>query len=251
MVIPDIRMAPNQYWPIHWHDCWIAVIVMDGECLVGDWWMTPGDVLISAAELEYGPVLNGPEGCQLLEPFHRAALAPGGYAPEYHDHPTLNRDPSMSFAFKPRSRLNQRNVGNQTLSMEGVEGLTKGHLKGGQRWNLGEPGDPNRGVLLDTRLQPGENYPPRRHREWRGVLVLDGSLKVGTERLTKDNLLIAEPNVEYGPLEPGPSGAHVLEFVRKAAAVPCVYRDQYRTDPRYAAVLARSPDTAFATGPRS
>ena len=27
----DVRMARNQYWPAHWHGCWIAVIVFDGQ----------------------------------------------------------------------------------------------------------------------------------------------------------------------------------------------------------------------------
>ena len=47
MLIPDIRMAPNQYWPLHWHDCWTAVVILDGSLLMGDWWMERGDVLIA------------------------------------------------------------------------------------------------------------------------------------------------------------------------------------------------------------
>src|ERR1700712_4153694 len=35
MSIPDIRMPPNQIWPLHWHDCWIAVVVVDGSCIAG------------------------------------------------------------------------------------------------------------------------------------------------------------------------------------------------------------------------
>ena len=89
LAIPDIRMARNQYWPLHWHDCWIAIVILDGSCLVGDWWMEVGDVLISPARAEYGPLLNGPKGCQLLEVFARDVDAGGGYAPEFHDHPTL------------------------------------------------------------------------------------------------------------------------------------------------------------------
>src|SRR5437899_6856234 len=44
LVVPDIRMPRNQFWPLHWHDCWIAVIVLDGSALLCDWWMQPGDV---------------------------------------------------------------------------------------------------------------------------------------------------------------------------------------------------------------
>src|SRR5437016_1943193 len=60
LLVPDIRMPPNQYWPLHWHDCWIAVVIMDGTCLIGDWWMRPGDVLVSAPGIEYGPLVSGP-----------------------------------------------------------------------------------------------------------------------------------------------------------------------------------------------
>src|SRR6185369_6273351 len=86
LTIPEIRMPANQYWPLHWHDCWIAVIVIEGTCMVGDWWMEPGDVMITAPGVEYGPLLNGPSGCQLFEIFAQDHLSPGGYSPEYHDH---------------------------------------------------------------------------------------------------------------------------------------------------------------------
>ena len=39
LAVPDVRMAPNQFWPMHWHGCWIAVIVLDGRAMLGDWWM--------------------------------------------------------------------------------------------------------------------------------------------------------------------------------------------------------------------
>jgi len=70
---------------------------LDGMCLVGKWWMQPGDVLVSAAGLEYGPVLAGPEGCQLYEVFAQNHLSPGGYAMEYHDHATLAGAPFTKF----------------------------------------------------------------------------------------------------------------------------------------------------------
>ena len=89
-------MPPNQYWPLHWHDSWIAIVVLDGSCLVGDWWMQPGDVLVSGASVEYGPLVNGPKGCQLFEIFAREVGALGGYASEYHDHPTLHAAGTMT-----------------------------------------------------------------------------------------------------------------------------------------------------------
>src|SRR5260221_9970291 len=47
MLVPDIRMPPNQYWPLHWHDCWTVVLILEGQCCIGDWWMKPGDVFIT------------------------------------------------------------------------------------------------------------------------------------------------------------------------------------------------------------
>src|SRR5260370_26437939 len=82
-------MGPNRLWPMHWHDCWTAVVVLDGNLLMGDWWMERGDVLIAQPGVEYGLLLVGPQGCQLLEVFARDILSPGGYGDEYRDHPTV------------------------------------------------------------------------------------------------------------------------------------------------------------------
>ena len=71
MAIPDIRMPANQIWPLHWHNEWIAVVVLDGKACVGDTWMGRGGVLVSREDLEYGPVVVGPRGCQLIEVFAR------------------------------------------------------------------------------------------------------------------------------------------------------------------------------------
>jgi quercetin dioxygenase-like cupin family protein len=245
--IPDIRMPPNQYWPLHWHDTWIAVIVLDGTCLVGDWWMQRGDVLVSAAALEYGPLVNGPSGCQMLEIFAHGRDAGGGYALEYRDHPTLaNGGPADGRAeFKARPIGSERNAGRQTLPNDGVVGITTGRLGGGQRWDLGEPHDPLRGVLVDTTFHPGESSPPHTHADWRALLVMDGSMKVGDREITNDDVVIIEPDAEVGAFEPGPRGIHLLEVARTAAAVPTIYRDEYRTDPRYRDTLAGALDTTF------
>ena len=87
--IPDIRMPPNQIWPMHWHDCWTVVVVIEGRCLIGDWYMKTGDVFVAAPSIEYGPLVIGSMGCRLLEIFGDLKLSPGGYGPEYRDHPTL------------------------------------------------------------------------------------------------------------------------------------------------------------------
>jgi len=218
MAIPDIRMPANQFWPMHWHDCWIAVVVMDGTVLIGDWWMQPGDVLISPAKVEYGPVLNGPKGCQLLEIFAQDVRSGGGYGPEFHDHPTLRyRQAAANFA--PRPRGSEHNEGNQTTPLATVAGLRTGHLKGGQRWDLGDAEDPERGVMLDTRLDAGTVVSARRFADWRGILLWDGGLRAGDAELSKDDLLIVEPGAVLPAFEVGPQGAHMMEFVRTAAGV--------------------------------
>ncbi len=75
--MPDIRMPPNQIWPMHWHDCWTVVVILEGKCQIGDWYMMQGDVFVAAPSIEYGPLLIGPMGCRLLEIFADLALAPG------------------------------------------------------------------------------------------------------------------------------------------------------------------------------
>src|SRR5579862_3294164 len=99
--VPDIRLPANQIWPLHWHDCWVGIVVLEGECLIGDWWMKPGDVLITGSGLEYGPLLIGPRGCRMLEIFAKLHLQAGGYAPEYRDHPTLQNG-NVAFNFTER-----------------------------------------------------------------------------------------------------------------------------------------------------
>src|SRR6202008_2658984 len=61
MTLPDIRLPANQIWPLHWHDCWTLVVIVEGQCLIGDWWMQAGDVFIAAPSLEYGPLVIGPD----------------------------------------------------------------------------------------------------------------------------------------------------------------------------------------------
>lgn len=247
--IPDIRMARNQIWPLHWHDCWIAVVILDGSCLVGDWWMQRGDVVITPAKVEYGPLLNGPSGCQMLEVFAQDIFAAGGYAPEYHDHPTVTYLQGLKSAgpaqFLPRPKISEGNAGSQTTPLATVPGVVTGSLRGGQRFDLGEPDDPERGVMLDTALPPGVVIPSHHHRDWRAVLIWEGSMRVGNDLLTKDDLLIIEPNAEVEVFESGPDGTHLLEFAKTAAAVPVVFREADRDDPAYRNGLAATRDSAF------
>jgi hypothetical protein len=211
MTIPDIRMPANQYWPLHWHDCWIAVIVLDGSVCVGDWWMQPGDVLISKAGVEYGPLLNGPSGCQLFEIFAQDHLSPGGYAPEYADHPTLQ---GLGLPIKPRSPLNQRNNGRQVLPMAGVDGLIQTRLEPGGQWNLGEADDPERGAMKYTALGKDEVRTAARYSDWHATIVMEGALHVGQQMLSSGHMLISRPGAIVGGLESVAEDTRLLDVAR-------------------------------------
>jgi hypothetical protein len=218
--IPDVRMPANQYWPMHWHDCWIAVIVLDGECLIGDTWLEPGDVLITPAGLEYGPLVSGPTGCQLFEIFARDHLSLGGYGPEYHDHPTLQDtgvDGASMFQFLPRSAENERNRPNETLPLAADPRLVLGRLGAGDRWALGEPDDPDRGLIDDVLLGPGEEYPGRNSDEWRALILLNGTASFGDRPLAERSVLIVAPGSTLPRIQADTSGAHLLEVTRSAA----------------------------------
>lgn len=214
--LPDIRMPPNQIWPMHWHDCWTVVIVIEGRCMIGDWYMSVGDVFVAAPSVEYGPLLIGSMGCRLLEIFGDLALSPGGYAPEYRDHPTLR---GGNHVFKPREGINQRNEGHSSLSLDGTEGMWKAKLAPGWSCDLGDKDDPNRGVVRDTRLAAGEKIAARSRGDWYAAMVLDGSVEVAGRRLVRDDVLIAERGAVIPEIVGGPGGAQLLENFRTARAL--------------------------------
>jgi hypothetical protein len=216
-IIPDVRLPPNQIWPLHWHDCWIAVVIVDGICLIGDWWMEPGDVLISAAELEYGPVVAGPSGCQLFEVGAKAHLFAGGYSPEYADHITLQG--SGPFAFKPRADRNRRNQGHSVLPVDGANGLTKGHLTPGVRWDLGDLDDPERAAISCSALASAGEIPSHSYADWHWMLVTRGSARVGTHELTKNDVLIIEPGAQVPAIVGGDEGFELFEVARTVAGL--------------------------------
>jgi hypothetical protein len=216
MAVPDIRMPPNQLWPMHWHDCWTVVAPLEGGCLVGDWYMEPGDVFVAAPSVEYGPLLIGPTGCRLLEIFADLALSPGGYGPEYRDHPTLR---GGNHVFKPRTGLNQRNEGHSALSLDGAEGMWKAKLAPGWSWDLGASDDPDRSVVRDTRLAAGERIGARTRDDWYAALVLDGSINVAGKTLVRDDVLIVERGAAVPEVAAGENGVQLLENFRTARAL--------------------------------
>lgn len=213
VMLPDIRMPSNQYWPLHWHDCWTVVLLLEGSCCIGDWWMKPGDVFVTVPSLEYGPLVSGPKGCRLFEIFAQAHLAAGGYAPEYHDHPTLQGSTKV---FLERSELNRRNIGNQVLSCDGIEGIWKSRLEPGALWNLGEVGDPDRGVMKDRRLAAGERLAPHSYGDWHLIMVLDGSIQIAGRKLGPDDFLRIAPDSTVPEICAGAGGVQLLQLARTA-----------------------------------
>jgi quercetin dioxygenase-like cupin family protein len=216
ILVPDVRMPANQLWPLHWHDTWTVVLVLEGQCVLGDWYMQPGDVFIAAPGLEYGPLLIGPHGCRLLEIFARGHLADGGYSPEYSDHPTLQ---GGARAFKPREPVNQRNNGQQLLPVDGVDGMFKSRMEAGREWDLGESGDPERGLMRDTRLLPGEAIEAHSHADWHFMMVLEGSLTIGERKVERDGYVLARPGSVIDRIEAGAGGVQILELARTAAGM--------------------------------
>jgi hypothetical protein len=208
--ISHVRMPPNQYWPLHWHDAVTVVLCLEGTCLIGDWWMDVGDILVVDASLEYGPLVAGPAGCRLFEIFNKAHLTMGGYAPEYHDHPTLQ---SLPMPFIERSPLNKHNNGNQILSCDGP-GLVKSHLSPGMRWDLGEANDPERGVMKATKLGPNERLPAHRYGDWHFLMVQNGSITVSGKTLGVEDYLLIKPNSTVGEIQAGPNCAEFLHTAR-------------------------------------
>ncbi len=214
--LPDIRMPPNQLWPMHWHDCWTLVIILEGSCLLGDWYMQPGDIYIAEPSVEYGPLLIGPHGCRLLEVFGDLSLSPGGYSPEYRDHPTLKWG---NHAIKPREGINKRNEGHSMLTLEGTSGMHKAKLAPGWSVDLGAPDDPNRGVCRDTRLKAGESIAAQARGDWYAAMVLDGSFEAGSKTFVKDDVLLAERGAAIPEMKSGKDGVHLLENFRTARAL--------------------------------
>jgi hypothetical protein len=216
MCIPDIRLPPNQLTPMHWHDCWTVVVILEGKCLIGDWYMSPGDVFVAAPSIEYGPLVIGPMGCRLLEIFGDLALSPGGYGLEYRDHPTTQ---GSKFFYKPREGVNLRNEGHSSLPLEGTDGMWKTRLSPGWRWELGDPDDPDRGVVRYARLARGETLLPRKVGDWYSMFVLDGAIDVEGEVLVRDDVLTVAPGSALGAISCSTGDAHVLEFARTVRAI--------------------------------
>lgn len=214
-------MPPNQYWPAHWHDSWIAVIVWDGTILFGDWWMGRGDILISPSVTEYGPLLNGPRGCQLFEIFARDPLD-ATYAPEYHDHPTLeyvHRASGSEPIFGERPAGSERNQGSQTTPLGQIPGFITGHFDGTGSWDLGDASDPERAVVFETKLAASDVINAHSYSDWHAFMIYEGSVLAGDREIPQDGILVVEPNSRVPELVAGESGVHMIEIARTASGL--------------------------------
>ena len=216
MCLPEIRMPPNQMFPMHWHDCWTVVILIEGRCMIGDWYMDTGDVFIAAPSIEYGPLVPGPMGCRLLEIFGDLSLSPGGYSPEYKDHLTLL---GGNHVFKEREGVNTRNKGHCMLPVEGTSGMWKARLEPGWQFGLGEADDPDRPVLRYTRVQAGQTIPARERGDWYAALVLAGSAEIAGRTLVRDDVVIVERGALVPDLIAGKNGIEFLESFRTTQAL--------------------------------
>jgi len=144
-----------------------------------------------------------------------ALLSPGGYAPEYRDHPTLVGNPAV---FLERSAVNARNAGRQSLPCDGAEGIWRGRLSPGATWDLGAAGDPDRGLMASVRLGRGEVRPERTYGDWAAILVLDGSVRLGDRAVERGQFLLIRPGGRLSELVGGEAGAELLELRRTARA---------------------------------
>ena len=97
---------------------------------------------------------------------------------------------------------------------------------------IGDPGDPGAPRFVHARMAPGS--PPRlwhSHPGWTTTIVVEGTITIEGIRLTEGQMLVVEPNVFYGPIEPGPNGAAFIEIFSDERATDSEWDE---TDPRVA-----------------
>ena len=66
------RIEADQSGPRHAHAGWTINVVLQGNCRMGDIDLNPGQVLTCAPNIQYGPLMPGPEGVTILEIFDSA-----------------------------------------------------------------------------------------------------------------------------------------------------------------------------------
>jgi hypothetical protein len=101
---------------------------------------------------------------------------------------------------------------------------------------LGQTGDASRPTLLWFKMNPDDSgAPPHSHDTWAMTIVLEGSMTVGDVVQKPGDVMICEPNVFYGPFEPGPEGVVGFEFFSTMAGVQALWGDA-ENDPRVLAL---------------
>lgn len=213
LLLSDIRNPGFQSYPPLWYDCWSASILLDGECAIGDWMMTPGDVAIIAPGVEYGPIQAGPSGAQTLKVVARLHMGKGCFGLEHRDHPMLA---GTTATFMERPPHNRHNEGRAMVPVDGLDGLVRGRLAPGAAWDLGEPGDPERGQLRYVVLAPGETLQPRRFHDWSALVMLGGGMQLGSQQLVRQDILTLAPGSRLDAVQAGPDGMELLEVLRTA-----------------------------------
>jgi quercetin dioxygenase-like cupin family protein len=77
VVMLAVEFAPNFYTAAHQHVTGHIEVVLEGSIQVGDRLEVAGDIRITPANVSYGPLTSGPEGCKLLEIFpNRDSILP-------------------------------------------------------------------------------------------------------------------------------------------------------------------------------
>jgi hypothetical protein len=75
------------------------------------------------------------------------------------------------------------------------------------------------------------------------VVVLEGPWSAGGVEYGPGDIIIVEPNVIYGPFEPGPNGVFAVEYFENQAALPPIWDEN---DPDVKAQLERLGDDAVS-----
>jgi hypothetical protein len=99
------------------------------------------------------------------------------------------------------------------------------------QWGIGDEADPSRPVIMYIRMTPEHYSPAHTHRTWAAVVIVEGSIKIGDRWLKAGDVMLAPPNVRYGPFEPGPSGVGLLEIPATPDGIEPVYSEEDLQNP--------------------
>lgn len=129
------------------------------------------------------------------------------------------------------------------LGIEGVhetdwiDDLTVTPMSTQKRFFMGHDGDRGRPNFMWATMEQGQTSPRHAHRGWSCTVILDGSFVIGGVEFTAGQMLIVEPDVVYGPFEPGPDGVTLVEYFEHEDAIPPVWDE---SDPRVQELYAAS-----------